>query len=140
MKDCRIDAAEHNRSRFAHSSARYAENIQIWQLLRMGGANTSGKLLIDNKVFENANFLRNENLQLSVQNEKLRIEGNDGKPLNSTEAKLHEEVQQFKQKFLVQAEELTELHRRKGEHAQQIIDLTSRLQEQDKLVAVRDSK
>ncbi|KAH1013188.1 hypothetical protein HUJ05_012210, partial [Dendroctonus ponderosae] len=112
----------------------------------------------DNKVFENANFLRNENLQLSVQNEKLRIEGNDGKPLNSTviqllisehvnslnliyvsEAKLHEEVQQFKQKFLVQAEELTELHRRKGEHAQQIIDLTSRLQEQDKLVAVRDS-
>ncbi|XP_048524311.1 autophagy-related protein 16-1 isoform X2 [Dendroctonus ponderosae] len=92
-----------------------------------------------NKVFENANFLRNENLQLSVQNEKLRIEGNDGKPLNSTEAKLHEEVQQFKQKFLVQAEELTELHRRKGEHAQQIIDLTSRLQEQDKLVAVRDS-
>lgn len=40
--------------------------------------------ITDNKVFEIVNSLRNENLQLSVQNEKLKLEGNDGKPLNAT--------------------------------------------------------
>ena len=37
-------------------------------------------------------------------------------------------------------EELTNLHRRKGEHAQQIVDLTSKLQETEKFLASKDSQ
>ncbi|XP_066251235.1 autophagy-related protein 16-1 isoform X3 [Euwallacea similis] len=91
-----------------------------------------------NKIFESANSLRYENIQLSIQNEKLRAEGNNGKPINPAETKLQEEVQHLKQKVLAQAEELTELHRRKGENAQQIIDLNVKLQERDKLIVGKD--
>ncbi|XP_066141829.1 autophagy-related protein 16-1 isoform X2 [Euwallacea fornicatus] len=91
-----------------------------------------------NKIFESANSLRHENIQLSIQNEKLRAEGNNGKPTNPAETKLQEEVQHLKQKVLAQAEELTELHRRKGENAQQIIDLNVKLQERDKLIVGKD--
>jgi len=58
--------------------------------------------------------------------------------LQITESRLQEDLQNLKQKLLVQAEELTELHRRKGENAQQIIELTSKLQERDKLIATKD--
>lgn len=92
-----------------------------------------------NRVFENSNSLRNENLQLSIQNEKLRLEGGAG-PTSMLETRMHEEIQQLKQKLLSQAEELTELHRRKGENSQQIIDLNVKLQDKDKLVATKDVK
>ncbi|CAG9772461.1 unnamed protein product [Ceutorhynchus assimilis] len=92
------------------------------------------------KVFENANSLRHENLQLSIQNEKLKLEGgNGGKSSSALENRLNEEVQQLKQKLLVQAEELTDLHRRKGENSQQIIDLNIKLQERDSLIASKDN-
>ncbi|KAL1506114.1 hypothetical protein ABEB36_005538 [Hypothenemus hampei] len=91
-----------------------------------------------NKIFETVNALRHENFQLSIQNEKLRTEGIGERPGSSAETRLYEEIQQLKQKLLVQAEELTELHRRKGENAQQIIDLNNKLQEQEKLITVKD--
>ncbi|XP_076258920.1 autophagy-related 16 isoform X2 [Rhynchophorus ferrugineus] len=90
-----------------------------------------------NKVFESANALRNENLHLSIQNEKLRVEGGGGS--NSiAETRLSEEVQNLKQKLLSQTEELAELHKRKGENAQQIIDLNVKLQERDKMMSTKD--
>lgn len=96
-------------------------------------------LLADNKLFDAANALRSENLQLSVQIEKLRLEnGHSGGVVSSAEAKLQEKIQHLEQKLLVQQEELTELHRRKGENAQQIIDLNTKLHEKEKQLALKE--
>lgn len=54
------------------------------------------------------------------------------------ESRLNEEIQNLKQKLLSQTEELAELHKRKGENAQQIIDLNAKLQERDKQMATKD--
>ncbi|XP_049821111.1 autophagy-related protein 16-1 isoform X2 [Aethina tumida] len=91
------------------------------------------------RVFETANVLRNENLQLSVQNEKLKFEGltNTGSG-GVTDSRLQEKIQHLEQKLLAQAEELTELHRRKGENAQQIIDLNAKVLEKDKQLVSKD--
>lgn len=93
-----------------------------------------------NKLFENADTLRNENLQLSLQNEKLRAETSTSTGVGSgqVDSRLTEKIQFLEQKLLVQQEELTELHRRKGENAQQIIDLNVKLQEKDKLLGVKE--
>ncbi|KAJ8979204.1 hypothetical protein NQ317_016839 [Molorchus minor] len=93
-----------------------------------------------NKVFENANRLYLENLQLSFQNEKLKADGGSlGSHSSSTvDIRLQERIQQLEQKLLANAEELTELHRRKGENAQQIIDLNALVQEKDKLIATKE--
>ncbi|KYN14218.1 Autophagy-related protein 16-1 [Trachymyrmex cornetzi] len=77
---------------------------------------------LHNRLFENANTLRNSNMQLTIANETLRREaanggiGMGGNP--DLEARL-----------LKQAEELAMLHKRKGEHTQQIVDLNNKLQE-----------
>lgn len=97
---------------------------------------------LDNKIFESANSLRNEILHLTIQNEKLRLEGvgqtgNSGS--GSGDSRLQERIQQLEQKLLAQAEELTELHRRKGENAQQIIDLNATVLEKSKIIAARDA-
>ncbi|GLV40304.1 Autophagy-related 16 [Carabus blaptoides fortunei] len=97
-----------------------------------------------NRLFDNANALRVENIQLSIQNEKLRISGsgsNEGNgSSNSTgDSKVQDQrLQVLEQKLLAQQEELTELHRRKGENAQQIIDLNKKLQEKEKQLASLD--
>lgn len=45
----------------------------------------------------------------------------------------------LEQKIYSLQEELTNLHRRKGEHAQQIVDLTSKLQETEKNLSTKES-
>ena len=73
----------------------------------------------DNRLFESANTLKGENIQLSITNEKLCRDiaiGSSGAGSN-IEARL-----------LAQAEELATLHRRRGEHTQQIVDLNNKLQ------------
>ncbi|XP_018564835.1 autophagy-related protein 16-1 [Anoplophora glabripennis] len=97
-------------------------------------------ILQHNKVFDNSNRLYLENLQLSIQNEKLKTEGG-GLGANSSsvsDLRLQEKIQQLEQKLLANAEELTQLHRRKGENSQQIIDLNALLQEKEKLLATKD--
>lgn len=96
-------------------------------------------LIVDNKLFDAANSLRSENLHLSVQIEKLRLEnGHAGGAVSSAETKLHEKIQHLEHKLMVQQEELTELHRRKGENAQQIIDLNAKLHEKEKQLATKE--
>lgn len=96
-------------------------------------------IFVDNRLFDAANVLRSENLQLSVQIEKLRLEnGHAGTSVSSAETKLHEKIQHLEQKLLSQQEELTELHRRKGENAQQIIDLNAKLHEKEKQLAMKE--
>lgn len=95
--------------------------------------------ILDNKLFERANCLRTENLQLSVQNEKLRSSPvSSGNGTIATDTRTSERIQQLEQKLLAQQEELTELHRRKGENSQQIIDLNVKLQEKEKLLNSKD--
>lgn len=90
-----------------------------------------------NKIFENFNTLHTENLQLTIQNEKLR--GGLGSNSSSLgDIRFQERIQQLEQKLLSQAEELTELHRRKGENAQQIIDLNAAVLEKDRIIATKD--
>ncbi|XP_001603536.3 autophagy-related protein 16 isoform X2 [Nasonia vitripennis] len=77
---------------------------------------------LHNRLFDNANTLRGENLQLSIANERLRCEVSSGTPGSGANAALEA-------KLLAQADELTMLHRRRGEHTQQIVDLNNKLQE-----------
>ncbi|XP_034934448.1 autophagy-related protein 16-1 isoform X2 [Chelonus insularis] len=77
---------------------------------------------LHNRLFENANTLRGENLQLTVNIEKLRCGVSGGTGTSGANAALEA-------RLLAQAEELTMLHRRRGEHAQQIVDLNNRMQE-----------
>jgi len=63
--------------------------------------------------------LRAQNIQLESQ----IIRGN-----TSGDSVYSEKISALEQKLLVQQEELTELHRRRGENAQMIIDLNAKLQ------------
>lgn len=49
-------------------------------------------------------------------------------------------MQSMEQKILHQQEELTSLHKRRGEYAQQIVDLNSELQERNKVIAEHETK
>lgn len=79
-----------------------------------------------------------------MQIEKLKFDsgnsqiGNGSSNLAAGDSKLHERIQHLEQKLLTQQEELTELHRRKGENAQQIIDLNVKLQEKEKQLAIKE--
>ncbi|XP_076238426.1 autophagy-related 16 isoform X1 [Calliopsis andreniformis] len=80
---------------------------------------------LHNRLFENANTLRGENIQLTIENETLRRKAASGSPGLGTNADLEA-------RLLKQAEELATLHKRKGEHTQQIVDLNNKLQEMTK--------
>ncbi|XP_049763780.1 autophagy-related protein 16-1-like isoform X2 [Schistocerca cancellata] len=90
-------------------------------------------IALHNRLFESAAALRTENRELFVENETLRRQSLERLPRNSlSDGKPNDRVQALEQKLLMQQEELTELHRRKGENAQQIIDLNKKLQEKEK--------
>ncbi|VVC36742.1 Six-bladed beta-propeller, TolB-like,WD40-repeat-containing domain,WD40 repeat, conserved site,WD40/YVTN [Cinara cedri] len=72
-----------------------------------------------NKLYDSSLLLRAQNVQLESQ----IIRGNTNGDLM-----LAEKISVLEQKLLVQQEELTELHRRRGENAQMIIDLNAKLQ------------
>lgn len=50
----------------------------------------------------------------------------------------NEKIQALEQKILAQQEELTSLHRRRGESSQQIINLNDRVHELEKQVTMKD--
>lgn len=51
---------------------------------------------------------------------------------------MSEKISVLEQKVLAQQEELTELHRRRGENAQMIIDLNSKLQLTEQAIASKN--
>ncbi|XP_031367688.1 autophagy-related protein 16-1 isoform X2 [Apis dorsata] len=87
---------------------------------------------LHNRLFESANTLRGENIQLTIANETLRREAASGTPGLSVNADLEA-------RLLKQAEELATLHKRKGEHTQQIVDLNNKLQEMMKELQVKET-
>ncbi|CAL7940179.1 unnamed protein product [Xylocopa violacea] len=87
---------------------------------------------LHNRLFENANTLRGENIQLTIANETLRREAVSGTPGLSVNTDLEA-------RLLKQAEELAMLHKRKGEHTQQIVDLNNKLQEMMKELQAKET-
>lgn len=96
---------------------------------------TYNPIILDTKIFENANTLKYENIQLTIQNEKLRLSGGSTGNVGD-----QERIQYLEQRLLAQQEELTELHRRKGENSQQIIDFNKKLQEKEKELATSEQR
>ncbi|XP_017758216.1 PREDICTED: autophagy-related protein 16-1-like [Eufriesea mexicana] len=87
---------------------------------------------LHNRLFESANTLRGENIQLTIANETLRRDAASGTPGLSVNADLEA-------RLLKQAEELATLHKRKGEHTQQIVDLNNKLQEMIKELQIKET-
>lgn len=87
-------------------------------------------LVLDNQLFDSTSSLRNENLQLAIQNEKLR-QGSDSPSTGADFAK----ISTLEYKILSQQEELTDLHKRRGENSQLLIDLNNQLQEKEKQIS-----
>lgn len=50
----------------------------------------------------------------------------------------NERIQALEQKILIQQEELTSMHRRRGENAQQIMSLNERVHELEKQLQAKD--
>lgn len=93
----------------------------------------------DNRLFDSNIQLSSENLRLVVENEKIRQR--EGSSKGSRDSSVdNAKVQSLEKKLLAQQEELTELHKRKGEHSQQIIDLNKRVQDLLKVIADKDSR
>lgn len=72
-----------------------------------------------------------------MENEQLRSGGVVSS--NGTSAASAAKISQLESKLLAQQEQLTDLHKRKGENAQMIIDLNLKLEKQNKLLGERES-
>lgn len=80
--------------------------------------------ILDNRLFDENVQIKGENIRLQVENEKIRMNqpsGGDGSYDNV-------KIQALEKKLLAQQEELTELHKRKGENSQLVIDLNLKIQ------------
>lgn len=93
---------------------------------------------LDNRLFDTNYELRNLNLKLSVENEQLRSGVNSSHNGSGTVAAA--KISQLENKLLTQQEELTELHKRKGENSQMIVDLSLKLDKQNKVLTEKDAR
>ncbi|XP_052748730.1 autophagy-related protein 16-1 isoform X1 [Galleria mellonella] len=89
------------------------------------------------RLFDNVNTLKNENLQLTLINERIKYSNADS-VISSGAVGATEKIQSLEQKILAQQEELTSLHRRRGESAQQIINLNTRVHDLEKQLQNKD--
>ncbi|CAD6992703.1 unnamed protein product [Ceratitis capitata] len=93
-------------------------------------------ILQNNRLIDQASQLTEDNLKLHVENEKLRTALSTGGGKDATGAQLA--IAALEKKLLAQQEELTELHKRKGENSQMIVDLSLIVEQQKKLIAEKD--
>lgn len=87
--------------------------------------------------------MKAENVKLVVENDKIRnglSTNGTGGGNNNAAAASAVNVQMLEKKILAQQEELTDLHKRKGENSQMIIDLNVKLTEQQKQIVEKDTK
>lgn len=92
----------------------------------------------DNRLYDTTNQLKAVNLKLSVENEQIR----SGNTIagNGTSTASANKIATLEKRVLTQQEELTELHRRKGENSQMIVDLNIKLEKQNHLLIEKDSR
>ncbi|CAF4829987.1 unnamed protein product [Pieris macdunnoughi] len=88
------------------------------------------------RLFDNVNTLKNENLQLTLVNERIRYSNTES--VSSGGGIVNEKIQALEQKVLSQQEELTSLHRRRGESSQQIINLNAKVHDLEKNLQAKD--
>lgn len=93
---------------------------------------------LDNRLYDTTNQLKAVNLKLSVENEQLR----NGNTMvgNGTNTASSSKISSLEKRVLAQQEELTELHRRKGENSQMIVDLNIKLEKQNHLLIDKDTR
>ncbi|XP_031630954.1 autophagy-related protein 16 isoform X4 [Contarinia nasturtii] len=91
----------------------------------------------NNRLLDTTYELKSLNLKLSVENEQLR--SGSTAPSNGTSAASAAKISHLESKLLAQQEQLTDLHKRKGENAQMIIDLNLKLEKQNKLLGEREA-
>ncbi|XP_047531600.1 autophagy-related protein 16-1 isoform X1 [Vanessa atalanta] len=94
-------------------------------------------ITFQSRLFDNVSTLKNENLQLTLLNERIRY-SNTESVLSSGGGVTNERIQALEQKILSQQEELTSMHRRRGESAQQIINLNARAHDLEKNLQAKD--
>lgn len=82
----------------------------------------------DHRILERNHQLKSENLTLSVENEKLRSGFGFGDIASTAR------IQALEKKLLDKQEELTEMHKRKGDNQQMIIDFNVKVTELQKLL------
>ncbi|XP_022211008.2 autophagy-related protein 16 isoform X2 [Drosophila obscura] len=78
----------------------------------------------NNRLIDHVAQLKSDNLKLSVENEQLRSAVSTGGTGS------HVAIATLEKKLLSQQEELTELHKRKGENSQLIVDLNMKVEQQ----------
>ncbi|OQV25584.1 Autophagy-related protein 16-1 [Hypsibius exemplaris] len=98
------------------------------------------------KLFEFSDSLKAQNTQLNLyveklkeENVRLQVSGGTGGS-SASDPRAQERIATLEQKLYKLQEELTEMHRRKGENAQQLIDMKNALQEKERLLADRERR
>jgi len=101
-----------------------------------------GLFEIQNKLVEQNLSLTSENTSLSFLTDKLKEENLHLKSRATSENLIqnNENFLELQKKLFNVQEELTEMHRRKGENAQQVIDLSAALKVSEKDIAEKQSK
>ncbi|XP_005190986.2 autophagy-related protein 16 isoform X2 [Musca domestica] len=92
----------------------------------------------NNRLLDSVAQLKADNLKISVENEQLRtaISTGGGGGKDSTAAQLA--IAALEKKLLAQQEELTALHKRKGENSQLIVDLNLKMEKQQQIIASKE--
>lgn len=78
--------------------------------------------------------LKADNLKISVENEQLRNAVSTGGTGSNVA------IATLEKKLLSQQEELTELHKRKGENSQMIVDLNQKVEQQRIIISEKEHR
>ena len=94
---------------------------------------------LHSKILERALLLQQENVKLTFQVQRRRDPSPSADSSSSVttaggdaNANAQQQLEELKSKVYTLQEELTELHRRKGENAQQVIDLSAQVKAHEK--------
>lgn len=90
--------------------------------------------LTDHRVLERNHELKSENLSLSVENEKLRL----GQGVGDSTAQAR--IQALEKRLLDKQEELTDMHKRKSDNQQIIIDFNVKVTELQKQLDIKNNR
>ncbi|KAH8247036.1 hypothetical protein KR032_007450 [Drosophila birchii] len=86
----------------------------------------------NNRLIDHVAQLKSDNLKLSVENEQLRSAVSTGGTGSNVA------IATLEKKLLSQQEELTELHKRKGENSQMIVDLNQKVEQQRIMISEKE--